>query len=217
MSPASPPEVTAHVHLCRLKIEGELRSPGDSGFFSRKAWHTVHSLLGVTKICSKNYRGHAEIIAEPALLKPANVPLSATLYHPYAQYHAAVTSGKAWGMVAVNGVLHLSTSLLLFSLLFIITARVPRVWFLFPLPRTRTNCVRAFEHINYLLMLTFEGDAVFVLAPTARVSRGVYITELLPRQQTEPQSQGEGECGGRRRNPWKWCETKAKQGGIQRK
>lgn len=44
-------------------------------------------------------------------------------------------------------------------------------------------------------MLTFEGDAVFVLAPTARVSRRVYITEPLPRQQTEPQSQRERESG----------------------
>ena len=91
--------MTAHVHPCQLKIEGELRSPSDSGFFSRKAWHTVHSLLGVTKICSKNYRGHGEIMAEPALLRPANVPLSAALDHSYAQYHTAVTSGKAWGMV----------------------------------------------------------------------------------------------------------------------
>ena len=119
-------------------------------------------------------------------------------------------------MVAVNGVLHLSTSLLLFLLLFIIAARVPCVWFFFfPLPRTRADCVRAFEHINYLLMLTFEGDAVFVLAPTARVSRRVYITEPLPRQQTEPQSQREREWGGRCRNPWKWWETNAKQEGIQ--
>ncbi len=41
---------------------------------------------------------------------------------------------------------------------------------LFPLPRTCTNCVRAFEHINYLLMLTFEEEAFFVLTPTAGVS-----------------------------------------------
>lgn len=41
---------------------------------------------------------------------------------------------------------------------------------IFPLPRTCTNCVRAFEHINYLLTLTFERDAFFVLTPTDRVS-----------------------------------------------
>lgn len=34
-------------------------------------------------------------------------------------------------------------------------------------------------------MLTLKNDAFFVLTPTARVSGGVYVTELLPWQQTE--------------------------------
>lgn len=63
--------------------------------------------------------------------------------------------------------------------------------FFLPLPRTRTDCVRAFEHINYLLMLTFEGDAFFVLTPTAGVNAVFTSAGPLPRQQTEPHSQRE--------------------------
>lgn len=59
----------------------------------------------------------------------------------------------------VNDVWHLST--LLFSIPFITTGdcspdMIFNFFFFFPLPRTDYKCVRAFEHINYLLMLTLS-------------------------------------------------------------
>lgn len=54
---------------------------------------------------------------------------------------------------------------------FIIPVSVPHVWgFVLLFPLHRTYCVRAVEHINYLLMLTLQKDAFFVLTHTARVS-----------------------------------------------
>lgn len=91
--------------------------------------------------------------------------------HAYTKYYAAIMSRKVWRMV--NDVWQLSTSLLLFSIPFITTVvGSPHMIFktFFPLPRTDCECVTAFEHINYLLMLTLEEDAFFVLTHAARVS-----------------------------------------------
>lgn len=113
-------------------------------------------------------------------------------------------SDKVWR--TVNDVLHLSTSLPLFPIPFIITVDVPHVWFYFPLQRTCADCVRAFEHIiNYLLMLTLEEDAFFVLAHTARVSV-VFTSPSRCRGNRQNLTVRVGRV--RFRNPWTSCETK---------
>lgn len=137
--------------------------------FSRKMWQTFHSLLWVTWIDTETFRVHAfctEIIVAAELLKNVNVSHSESLLYITLRVHNVRYVMKY--VEDTGGFAPLNIFIAIFNSIY--NSSRCSSCLIFPLPRTCTNCVRAFEHINYLLTLTFERDAFFVLTPTDRVS-----------------------------------------------